>query len=191
MDYTALLTKAWNTVWNNKFLIALGVLAAFGQGGGGGGGNNFNFNNNGGPSGTPTPGDMFPPDVQRQLARGFDEMTPILTAIIVGVLCLSCVIVVAVWVLNRTAQGGLISGVNTIDGGGVSGFLVAFREGWNKIVTLLLIGLVSAIPAILLSIVIVVMVVSYLSTGQGELLRDALQGGNPGRAMQAVLTNTG
>lgn len=187
MDYTGLLTKAWNTVWNNKFLIVLGLLAAFGQGARNRGSNNFNYNNGGLNN---TPGN-FPPDIERLFARGLNDLTPGLMAVIAVVLCFAVVIYIAVMILNRTAQGGLINGVNTIDGGGPSSFSIAFRAGWNKIGTLVLIWLVAAIPSILIILVLSVMGFSYFSSGQGELLRDALRGENFERVMRAVFTNTG
>ena len=41
MDYGKLLTRAWNIIWEHKFLILLGVLVALG---GTGGGSNVNLN---------------------------------------------------------------------------------------------------------------------------------------------------
>ena len=35
MDYSQLLNRAWNLVWEHKFLILLGVLVALGSAGGG------------------------------------------------------------------------------------------------------------------------------------------------------------
>lgn len=192
MDYTKLLTKAWNTVWNNKFLIVLGILAAFGQNASNfGGRGNFRPGNNGGPGPTPTPGDMFPPDVQQQLARGFSEIPPGLIAVGIGIFCLALIVGIIIWVLNRTSEGGLINGVDTIDGGGASSFSLAFRAGWSKIVTLLLIAIIAAIPIIVLAVVVAAMLASYMASGQGELLRDAIRGGNVDRAIRAIITNSG
>ena len=41
MDYGQLLSRAWNIIWEHKFLILLGVLVALGSAGGGGSNANF------------------------------------------------------------------------------------------------------------------------------------------------------
>ena len=186
MDYTGLLTKAWNTVWNNKFLMVFGLLAAFGQATRGGA--NVYSGNSGGSGGQPG---NFPPDFERFFDRGFGELTPAVTAAIVAAACLACVILICIVLVNRIAQGGLINGVNTIDGGGTSGFFSALRAGWSKLLTLVLIWLVAAIPSILMVLVLGAMGFGYLSSGQGELLRDALAGGNFDRSIRALFTNGG
>jgi hypothetical protein len=62
MDYESLLRRAWDIVWNNKYLIVLGALASLGSGGGGGGGGGGNGRFSGGPgiTVTPTPGQEWP-----------------------------------------------------------------------------------------------------------------------------------
>ena len=52
MDFGALLRRAWDLVWNYKWLVLLGVIIALGSGGGSsspnipnGSGSRYNFNN--------------------------------------------------------------------------------------------------------------------------------------------------
>ena len=44
MDYGNILRRSWDVIWNHKFMLVLGFLAALGSGvGSGGGGNNANY----------------------------------------------------------------------------------------------------------------------------------------------------
>jgi hypothetical protein len=57
------------------------------------------------------------------------------------------------WVVSTVARGGLIAGVSAIDGGGSSTFAEAWRAGWHKGWRLLGIGVLPAIPVLILVIV--------------------------------------
>jgi len=143
MDYSKIINRAASIVWNHKFLMILGFLAALG------GGNNFNFNfdgnNNGGqgfdPGQIPGSGD-FPFD---RTFPGF-EMEPRITALALVVVCLGLLVGLLLFVVSNVARGGLISAVDTIEDGGHSSFMQAWRAGWDRLWTLLGIGILPAIP---------------------------------------------
>lgn len=136
MDYGRLLSRAWEIIWENKFLILLGVLVALSSGG-----NSTSFNG-----------------VQWQMDQGdfpfgrgprFDlpEIPVPLILLLIGIFVL---IGLALWVASTIARGGLIAGVNEIDAGGSSSFGEAWRAGWEKGWRLIGIGLVPSIPGLLI-----------------------------------------
>ena len=69
MDYGSILTRAWRIIWENKWLILLGVLVALGSSSGGGGGG-------GAPAETP---EMFGDDIAQFFLRmeGAGDGTPV------------------------------------------------------------------------------------------------------------------
>jgi hypothetical protein len=146
MDYGSILSRAWTIIWENKWLILLGVLVALGSssGGGGAGRGNVNWNLD--------EGDFDMPEWDIPDFRG-DLDVPVL-AIIAGLLFISLAVVVgiALWVVATISRGGLIAGVSTIDGGGASRFGAAWNAGWGKGWRLLGIGVLPAIPGFLLVI---------------------------------------
>ena len=139
MDYGRVINRAVNIVWENKFLILLGILAALGSGtlgGGGGGGGGGNGSGNGQPFADPG---QFDPAIGG-LAAG---------ALIV-LLCVVALVAIALWVVSTVARGGLIASVDDIESGQKSSFGEAWRAGWQKIWTLLGIGFLPALPGLLL-----------------------------------------
>jgi hypothetical protein len=145
MDYGKLLSRAWNIVWEHKFLILLGVLVALGSGGGGGAstGSNFAFN--------PRSGDGRMPEFPRMP----DPRTigPAIGFVAVIVIAVMFAIGTALWVLSTISRGGLIVGVSSVDEGQFSSFSQAWSAGWRKGWRLLGIGVLPAIPALLLAII--------------------------------------
>lgn len=136
MEYGKIISRSANLVWQNKFLILVGILAALGGGtfsGGGGGG--------GGGDGT---GSTQPLD---------DEFVGLAVGVGIALLCLILVIAIVIWVVSTIARGGLIASVDAIESGQKSSFRQAWSAGWQKVWTLLGIGLIPAIPALILFIV--------------------------------------
>lgn len=186
MDISGLLSRAWKTVWNHKFLIILGMLAALGQGGGGGTGNRFGLDNRGlgGPNGP-----RIPPNLGAYLADQFQSLGvrgELVAAVVAVLACVIFIFVVALWILRRTSQGGLISAVGTIDSGGTTTFGASFRAGWNKIGRLLVISVVAAIPSLVLFIALIA---TFIGVAGGSGI-DRLYDGNAGR-MAAIGQNGG
>ena len=142
MDYGKLLGRAWNIVWEHKFLILLGVLVALGSAGGGG---NANAN-------------IAAPEGN---VRGFDFQLPQLggewglpTRVVAGTavvfIGIALVVGIALWVISTIARGGLIAGASAIDSGASSSFAQAWSAGWQKGWSLLGIGILPAIPGFVL-----------------------------------------
>jgi len=142
MNYGALLRRAWDTIWEHKYLILLGVLVALSSGAGGAStGSNMTADR---PSGQAPQMPQLPqmPDL-----RTIGPVMAVLAVIaIVGVLILA----VAFWVVSTIARGGLIAGASAADAGQPSSFGQAFNAGWRKGWRLLGIGLLPAIPTFLL-----------------------------------------
>ena len=136
MDYGKLLGRAWNIVWEHKFLILLGVLVALGSAGGGG---NANAN-------------IAAPEGD---VRGFDFQLPQLGeewSLPTGVIAGTAVVLIgiALWVVSTIARGGLIAGASAIDSGASSSFAQAWSAGWQKGWSLLGIGVLPALPGLIL-----------------------------------------
>jgi hypothetical protein len=145
MDYGRLLSRAWNIIWEHKFLILLGVLVALGSGGGGGAstGSNFAFN--------PPSGDGRMPEFPQ--IPDPRTIGPVVGIVAVLVIALMFVIAVAFWVVSTISRGGLIAGASAVDQGRVSSFSQAWSAGWRKGWRLLGIGALPAIPALLLAVI--------------------------------------
>lgn len=159
MDYGQLIKRAWNLVWEHKFLILLGVLVALGSANGGDG----NAGKAASSFGDGSAAVQLPSDFEFSLRWIMDSISipryaAISIVIIAGVLL---VVGLAVWVLSLVSRGGLIDGVNALEAGQTSSFGEAFQAGWQKIWTLLGIGIIPAIPALLLGVVTAVAAVSF------------------------------
>jgi hypothetical protein len=121
MDYGNLLSRAWRIVWNNKFLLVLGFLAALGSGGGnGGGGPNVNFG-----------GRDFdlPPGTADNIDRFVSQFGPLFA----GLICLGVVLGIVLWLVRLVAQAGLISAASRIDAGEKVTLGEAFSAGTSKL----------------------------------------------------------
>jgi len=143
MDYGKLLGRAWNIIWEHRFLILLGVLVALGGAGWGG---NVNLN----------------VSLPRGDVRGFDFRLPypeelglptgfvaVAAIVLVGI---ALIIGIVLWAISTIARGGLIAGVNAIESGAPSDFGGAWRAGWEKGWRLLGIGVLPAIPSFILGL---------------------------------------
>jgi hypothetical protein len=173
MDYGALLSRTWEIVWNNKFLILLGVLVALGTGSGTGasGGSGFNVEGPSMPQQPPRAPEF--PDMPRW--RGFENFRlPALPAA-AAILLIGLILVVglSVWVVSTIAKGGLIAGADTLAGGGQSSFGSALSAGWRRGWTLLGIAIIPGIPALILALgVLFVFLVGFgIAPGLGESVR--------------------
>ncbi len=143
MDYGKLLSRAWNIVWEHKFLILLGVLVTLSGVGGGSGvssGADFEWEYGDFPF---TP----PPEMPDWEITALPALTVAAAILFVGV---ALVIGVALWVVSTIARGGLIAGANAIDSGTPSNFGQAWGEAWQKGWSLLGIGVLPAIPGLIL-----------------------------------------
>lgn len=109
MDIGNVLSRAWQIIWKHKVLWIFGILAGC-QGGGGGGGSSFNMRGN-----TDRPAN-FP-----QLEQYFQNVDPVVIAVIVGIILLIVLFLVIVAVfLGTIGRIGLIRGTAQVEAGAAS-----------------------------------------------------------------------
>jgi hypothetical protein len=138
MDYGKVLSRAWEITWRWKALWILGFLAALGRGGGGGGNYSYRF------------------DIRDWNNWGYRYHAPIpadIIALVGGLLCLAILIGIALWVISVMARGGLIAGVQQVEEEKSTNFLEAWRVGRGRFWTLFGIGILTAIPTIILVLI--------------------------------------
>jgi hypothetical protein len=185
MDYTALLTKTWETVWNNKYLIILGVIVAL-LSGGGGGSPNFNTSFDSSNFGNQDfQGDFE--SVPNPFADVDTAAVGAVIAISIAVLCVVIVISLGLSYIARVANGGLIGGVNTLEGGGVSSFSHAWGLGWERGLPLFLINLVVSIPGFVFLLVVLGIVLAFLTTQGAIIDPNALLAANTGLIITGIV----
>ena len=143
-----MLKRAWTIVWENKFLILLGIVVALGSGGGGGGtGAGGGSSSGGGESSFQLPlGEL--PELRAQI--GVPEVLIALVALLV--IGFAFLVAVLLWIAATIARGGLIAGVSTIEGGGTSSFGAAWSAAWERGWRLLGIGVAPAVPGFVLAV---------------------------------------
>jgi hypothetical protein len=131
MDYGKVLNRAVNIVWQNKYLILVGILASLGSGlFGGGGGSGSSVNGNGAPL--------------------EDEFAALAVGLVIAIACVAIIVGIVLWAISTIARGGLIASVDSIESGEQSSFRQAWSAGWQKVGTLLGIGILPAIPGLVL-----------------------------------------
>jgi len=144
MEYGKLLNRSVNIVWQNKFLIVLGILASLGSGSSGSGG--------GGSSGNGT-AQPFP--------EFGEEIAALAAGLIVALVCVLLLVGIVLWAISTIARGGLIASVDSIESGDKSSFSQAWSAGWHRAGTLLGIGFLPAVPGLILFVVGLLALVAY------------------------------
>lgn len=142
MEYGKIINRSVNVVWENKYLILLGILASLGGASfpsGGGGGNGGSGGGNGQPFGQPG---QFP-DISGEVAG-------LAIGAVLALLCVALFIGLALWAVSTIARGGLIASVDTVESGGKSSFSQGWRAAWQKVWRLLGIGILPGIPGLIL-----------------------------------------
>ncbi|MFN2200431.1 MAG: hypothetical protein ACK2UO_04460 [Caldilineaceae bacterium] len=139
MDYGKLLQRAWTIVSGNPYLLLLGVLVALTTSGGSSPNFNYSFSSN----------EMDQYFGSSGLGR-FEPWMGFAVAAVAGLICLSLLVFLVLWLLQQVARGGLIAGVDTIEQQQTASLSQAWRVGWSRKWTLVGIGLVILIPAIIL-----------------------------------------
>jgi hypothetical protein len=159
MDFGKVLGRAWEITWRWKMLWVLGFLAALGQGGGGSSfpQTNYSFT-----------GDDFN-QFDYRLGDSAEQFFLALSGVILVVICVFMIIAIALWVISVIARGGLIAGVLQIETEGESSFGKAWSAGARKFWTLFGLGILAAIPLILLLILGGVVFFSGIFVGIGLL----------------------
>jgi len=140
MEYGKIISRSLSIVWQNKFLILIGILAAIGSGlfsGSGGGGG-------GGDTGYGDPG---------QFSEFGDEIAAFAVGVVFVLICVGLLVAIVLWIISTIARGGLIASVDSIESGEKSSFRLAWSAGWHKAKTLLGISILPAIPALILFVI--------------------------------------
>ena len=146
MDFGNVLRRAWDITWRWKALWILGFLAALGQGGGANTGSSFSGGN-----------------MQNGNMPNFD-MPAGVEGLLIGLGCLALIIGLALWVVSIIARGGLIAGVAQVEDTGDTSFGRAWAVGRTRFWSLFGIGVLVALPIIIL---VVVMVVALIAVAGG------------------------
>jgi hypothetical protein len=149
MDYGRILSRAWEIIWENKFLWVLGFLVALGSSGGGG---SFQTNFNSGGSGTS-------PQMQNLL----DQYGVLLA----GLGCLLVIIALIFWLVRMVAEAGLISSVERIEEGGKLTLGEAFGSGRPFLGRMVGLNLLLHLPII---VSVLVSVVVFFAAGGAALV---------------------
>jgi hypothetical protein len=155
MDYAQILKRAWNIVWNHKFLWVLGFLVALGSGGGSGGGNNSGWRENFNPD---TLGDPNSPAMQEmeRAAAHLEQFWATYAAIFIGLLCVLMIVGLVLWLVKLAAEAGLIDSVNKIEEGQKASFAQAMSGGAAVLLRLIGVRILLALPFILVTAVILI-----------------------------------
>ena len=159
MDFGKVLGRAWEITWRWKMLWVLGFLAALGQGSGGSGfpQTNYSFS-----------GDEFN-QFDYRLGDSFEQFFLALSGVILVLICIFMIIAIALWVISVIARGGLIAGVLQVETEGETSFGKAWAAGARKFWTLFGLGILAAIPMILMLTIGGVILFSGIFVGIGLL----------------------
>jgi len=117
-------------------LVSLGS-GSFGGGGGGGGGSDS----------SQSFGELG------QLPEFDQAIAGLAVGVIIALVCVILVIAIVFWAISTIARGGMIAGVDTIESGEKSSFRQAWSAGWQRAWTLLGIGILPALPGLVLFVV--------------------------------------
>ena len=159
MDFGKVLGRAWEITWRWKMLWVLGFLAALGQGGSSAPQWNWNYT-------------FSDQDFQRWSYQPWEYAEEFFAGIAVLVLALCCValiIAIILWVVSIIARGGLIAAVQQVEVDGETSFGKAWSAGARKFWTLFGLGILAALPIILLVIIGIIMFTIGITAGVGLL----------------------
>ena len=161
MDYGKLISRSASLVWENKYLILLGIIASLASGGGGSGGGNTSFD-------------------QSSQSNVEPEVAGIAIGVIIALIMVAIVIAIVIWAVATIARGGLVAGVNTLESGKESSFRLAWSAGWERAGSLLGIGLIPAIPGFILLVIGLLAFGAYSGIfaliGEGDFMAEGLAG---------------
>lgn len=145
LDFGSAMRRAWQITWNHKILWIFGILSALFAGRA-----SFNFN-----SGPRFPNTFNPtnPDVFPRLQGLFPNLDPnVIIAIGLGLACVFVIIAIVLYVLHVIGRGGLIAGIQLAEAESPVTFGQAWGAGIQHFWTVLLIGLVVAVVAVVIGV---------------------------------------
>lgn len=157
MDYGNLLRRSWRVVWDHKFMIVLGFLAALGSGLSSNG-NNFNYQMDG------SEFQNMPFIATPFGSTDIAEILPVIGAMAAGALCFAIILGIVLWVLRLTAEAGMIDAASRLDAGQKVTFGEAMRAGWSKIWNMIALDLL-VLGAVLITIMIFIFLVVLTAGG--------------------------
>jgi len=159
MDYGDLFSRAWRIVWNKKFMLVLGFLAALG----GSSSNNFTYNLGLGD---------FPTGVESRIESFLTQFLPV----IFGLICLGFLIAIFLWLLRLTAQAGLIESAARLDAGEDVSFGQAISWGISKLGRIVGINLLLYGPFIILMFILFVLGLAIMAATIGSSIASGDEG---------------
>jgi len=173
MEYGKIVNRSASIVWQNKFLIILGFLASLGS-------NSIPSSNGGGDGNGQSFAGQFP--------DFGDEFAALAVGAIVTLVCVAIVVGLVLWVISTIARGGLIASVDSVESGQKSSFRQAWGAGWRRVWTLLGIGLLPAIPGLVLFVLLLLGLGAYggIFALFGEEFADSVGAGGVGIAIAVV-----
>lgn len=144
MDYGRIFSRAWAITWRWKVLWVLGFLVSLGRAGTTGNNNvTYTFDSNS------TPGWL----------TGLDSVDwGVMGTVILGLVCLGLVLAVVLWILSIIARGGLVAGVNQVEEDGSTTLGRAWAVGQRRFWTIFGIGILAALPLIIIAVIAAAMV---------------------------------
>jgi len=149
MKHGELLSKAWNIIWEHKYLIVLGLLVALGSSGSQATAQSANQ-------------PVLKLDQQWELPLppdwGSESVAPmqdirlptVSTAYATFLVGIALIAALAVWVVSTISRGALIVGASAADRGETTGLRESFAAAWQRGWRLLGIGAFPAIPVLFL-----------------------------------------
>lgn len=174
MDYGNLLSRSWRVVWDYKFMILLGFLAALGSGMGS---SNFNY------TADSTDFQNFPMMDLPGTMPDPAQVMAVVGALAAGALCFAFILGIALWLLRLTAEAGLIDAASRLDAGQKVTFGDAMSAGWQRIWRM--VGLSLLMFGVVLAVILAVMLIFGLSIG-GSIAGAAASSGDAGGLFAAI-----
>jgi hypothetical protein len=156
MDFGKVIGRAWQITWRWKILWVLGFLASLASSGGGGSPGNAAFSGSGEEFG-------FGPWTTAE----FQEFLAPLVGTIILVICVLFIIAIALWVVSVIARGGLIAGVQQVEDEGRTTFRSAWVAGRRKFWTLFGLGILAALPMLVVIFVLAILFAAGIAAGVG------------------------
>ena len=153
-NFGEILTRAWQIVWKHRVLWVFGILASCGRGG-------SNFNS--GSSGQGDGGFGTPPDLPPQILELIRTIEQNLTAFIVGIIALTCIIWIVTIFLSTIGKIGLIRGTSQIEGG-TEGLIFGqlFSESTPYFWRIFGLSLIVSLPVLIVAVVVVIGLLGFL-----------------------------
>lgn len=149
MDYGKVLGRAWEITWRWKVLWIFGFLASLGQG-------------------TQSTSSYRPSDQEfnKMFQNPAEVLAPII-GVVVAIICILIIIAIILWVVSVISRGALIAGVVQVEDEGSTSFGRAWAAGRKKFWTLFGLGVLAAIPMIILVLLGVIFFAAGIASGVG------------------------